>query len=1457
MTGAWDYGQNRCGVDQYGYTSEDAAIAGGAHEYYDSGCGYTVQSVSPWPTVANPQAKCVCGGTSNTVPITSHGVEWFNSTGASIVSNGVPPSCTVGGPDGLCVYRRRSVDCPLGYQWSGDQCARIGADPGKNCCVDTSGPNPSNPVHTALGTKLQQETDIDLGKGLRLTRYYSSFPSWSTTTFGFNWRHNFERSLAVSSGSGGFSTIWAQRANGDLYAFNLSSAGVITHDPDLKLTLAQILDGGGATIGWTIRDENDELETYTVDGVLSSILVDRYNLLTMTYNTNQQLTSVANSNGRHLDFAYNTDGRITTITASDGTVVTYAYNTDGNLISAVYPDSTPSDPNDNPKRLYLYENSTSPFLHALTGITDEKSQRYATWAYESYHSNDWNADVPRATLSVHGTSTDLIDRVQFSFINDSTTQVTEPLGHSITYTFNTIYGVKKLASMSGPCVSCGGTTAAKTYDSNGFDDVVTDFLGTTTDYNYNTRGLPTQEIDSTNKAATKRTIQTDWDATFRVPSERRTLDASGTLISKTDWTYNTRGQALTQTLIDPVTSATRTTTSTYCEQADLTAGTCPIIGLLKSIDGPRTDISDLNTYTYYQTDDATCVSAPTTCPHRKGDLWKVTNAASQVTQFLKYDGAGRALSMQDPNGVVTDLTYNPRGWLTQRAVRGTDNNVTTDDNSTTYAYDATGQVTQVTQPDNSYVAFTYDAAHRLTDIRDALNNNIHYTLDAAGNRTREDTKVASVLTRTLSRVYDNMGLLQQSLNAQSVATQYTYDANNNPNFTTDALNRVTDQDYDPLNRLMHTLQNVGGIGASTSYAYDARDHLTQVTDPKGLNTVYQYDGLDNLTRLTSPDTGVTNYTLDVAGNRKTQTDARNVLTGYSYDALNRLTAITYPTTSLNASFSYDAPQSPTCVTGETFSIGRLTKFTDASGNTVLCYDRFGNLVRKVQTMSSGLGAKTFTTQYSYNKAGRIIKTITPKTVTIDYTRDAADRIVTVGFRLSGSVDTPLINNVTYYAFGPVQQLAYANGRTLTRTYDRDYVIGSVLSSGSGGLDYSFGRDAVGNLTQLVSTAGSNNFTYDGLDRLTAVNALNGTLIAAYTYDGTGNRLSKQTVGGTQAYVYPATSHRLSSVASAARTYNAAGNMLTIANTSNLTYNDTSRMSTAALYSGGVVPPPTQFTYNARGERVSKGGLSANQYTIYDEAGHVLGDYNAVGMNNRLDEYVWLDDLPVAVLTGTAGTLAYLEPDHLGTPRVAVDPARNVAIWKWPLSNDAFGESVPQTDPDADGKQLTLDLRLPGQVWTAESGLNYNYFRDYEAATGRYVESDPIGLWGGPSTYAYVGDSPLASSDRDGLQARGSNLPPTNYLKECDAADWKEAGERCSPNQAIKCKRNYIRKLASAKGGNLIYGYVKSDLQYECDDKNFCQRNPKTCATGVAILGVAGVIVMCAQPETIPFLAPAY
>jgi RHS repeat-associated protein len=69
------------------------------------------------------------------------------------------------------------------------------------------------------------------------------------------------------------------------------------------------------------------------------------------------------------------------------------------------------------------------------------------------------------------------------------------------------------------------------------------------------------------------------------------------------------------------------------------------------------------------------------------------------------------------------------------------------------------------------------------------------------------------------------------------------------------------------------------------------------------------------------------------------------------------------------------------------------------------------------------------------------------------------------------------------------------------------------------------------------------------------------------------------------------------------------------------------------------------------------------------------------------------------------------------------------------------------------------MRFPGQLYDAESGLNYNYFRDYDPATGRYSQSDPIGLYGGISTYGYVNANPLNSIDPLGLESPTWSQPP--------------------------------------------------------------------------------------------------
>ncbi|WP_256843454.1 RHS repeat domain-containing protein, partial [Pseudomonas aeruginosa] len=106
-------------------------------------------------------------------------------------------------------------------------------------------------------------------------------------------------------------------------------------------------------------------------------------------------------------------------------------------------------------------------------------------------------------------------------------------------------------------------------------------------------------------------------------------------------------------------------------------------------------------------------------------------------------------------------------------------------------------------------------------------NTIHYVLDNAGNRLKEDTLDAGgTLRRTLARTFNTLGQLTALKDAGNHATGFAYDANGNPQTVTDALQRVTSQQYDPLNRL--TEQR--GVQGERSYPYDALRNRTQLND---------------------------------------------------------------------------------------------------------------------------------------------------------------------------------------------------------------------------------------------------------------------------------------------------------------------------------------------------------------------------------------------------------------------------------------------------------------------------------------------------------------------------------------------------------------------------------------------------------------------------------------------------
>lgn len=324
----------------------------------------------------------------------------------------------------------------------------------------------------------------------------------------------------------------------------------------------------------------------------------------------------------------------------------------------------------------------------------------------------------------------------------------------------------------------------------------------------------------------------------------------------------------------------------------------------------------------------------------------------------------------------------------------------------------------------------------------------------------------------------------------------------------------------------------------------------------------------------------------------------------------------------------------------------------------------------------------------------------------------------------------------------------------------------------------------------------------------------------WTYDANGNRLTQTgTVAGT--YTIATTSNRLNAITgSPARsyTYDNAGNVLTYGTVTN-TFNNRGRMASAV--SGGVT---TTYVYNALGQRVRKSSTLGTVLSVYDEAGHLLGEYDGGGA--LIQETLWLGDLPVATLRPNGGgvSIYYVHADQLGAPRSVSRSTDNAIVWRWDA--DPFGTSAANENPNGLGTSK-YNQRFPGQYYDAETGANYNYFRDYDPQTGRYVESDPIGLDGGSmSTYTYVDGNPLTYIDPEGLAGSGA---PRRRVRDCTANEWTQCESQCAGKGVRSCKRQQLFQpvRTTNRNGTVVTSWVWKDQGLSCDCKD-----PDACKNAV-------------------------
>ncbi len=392
--------------------------------------------------------------------------------------------------------------------------------------------------------------------------------------------------------------------------------------------------------------------------------------------------------------------------------------------------------------------------------------------------------------------------------------------------------------------------------------------------------------------------------------------------------------------------------------------------------------------------------------------------------------------------------------------------------TTSYQYDARGNLKRVTYPMGYVYQYRYDARSRLIGFTDELSNTVAIAFNDSGAVTSITTPGSSATPPTTLSIV-----------------------------------------YNPAAHTTTASELVAGIVQSTTYTFDGSDRLIHIQGSCcGLDVQYQYDSQNNVTRIVNPNGNGTDYTYDSKGNRLTETNALGQTASWSYEPVfNRVTSST-DRRGNTTTFSYDTHGNLLTVSrplgiADLFTydaFGNMVSTTDGRGNTTTCsYDANGNLV----SVSHPIGSESFT----HDNSGNIISSTDADGHTTTYVYDALDRRVSMTNAIGGN---------RLYVYGGIDNLTQEtdeNGHSTSYTYDALNRLVAVTRPEGTAL---FTLDEYGNLQQSVDFRGNmTSYTYDGRNRPTIVTDALGHS-RSLTYDNNSNVLTETDFNGNlTTYLY--------------------------------------------------------------------------------------------------------------------------------------------------------------------------------------------------------------------------------------------------------------------------------------------------------------------------------------------------
>ncbi|MBZ5536630.1 MAG: DUF6531 domain-containing protein [Acidobacteriia bacterium] len=801
-----------------------------------------------------------------------------------------------------------------------------------------------------------------------------------------------------------------------------------THSYDISLSTRP---DGLTTVEWSdghdifyVRN-SDGTFTPSLGGTFDTLVQNADGSFTLTQKNQTQLiftpagklSTITDKNGNSLVLSYDGVGNLSQITDTAGRVNRFGYDSSNHIVLLTDPvgrvvgfgydsagDLISSTDPDGGITSYAYDAS-----HRVTSITLPNGKLLLQNTYDS---------ASRVVSQTNGRA--FVTTFAYDTPGSGQTTITDPRGGNTIHTHDSLLRLLQITD------ALGGTTGF-TYDANNNRTSATNQNGSTTNFTNDPLGNVTSITDPYGRTTS-----------FTYDAKNNLFTATNAKGKTTSFTYDVNGNL--KTIQDALSN---TTAFAYDGVGQLTS---------------KTDArGNVTTFSY----------------DSFGNLSQITDALNHSTT-LACDGIGRLLSITDPNGHKATATYDALSRLEK----------ITDplSSQTRIVYDAVGNLLTITDANGNATNYAYDANNNLVSVTDALGHVTQYGYDANNNRET----FTNAKGDTTSYAYDALNRLMSVTDPLSFVTSYVYDAVGNVVAVTDAKGQTNRFHYNALNRLVNIAYadanyvtyfiDANGkptkmldVHGYTLYNYDALDRLISATYRGGKVVTYAYDGVGNRQSVTYPDGKVVSYSFDPANRIAGVTDWLGRATTYSYDAANNLTRTSYPNQAALA-FAYDAANRlvqvrnsyrgsvDNPVTSFTYAldpVGNRLQVTDGSGKTTSYgYDPLYQL--------TSVAVDTKVTRFTYDSVGNRLSLTAPGT-SINYTYDAADRLLTAGTAL-------------------------------------------------------FTYDANGNQTSKTQTGTGNSliYSYDAANRLTSVTG--GAVSSAFAYDGEGNRITQSVGTGTYSYL---------------------------------------------------------------------------------------------------------------------------------------------------------------------------------------------------------------------------------------------------------------------------------------------------------------------------------------------------